>query len=97
MGTGTVGAGSQGYASAIKMGTTNWSALSQVAGVRDFNGDGRNDLVASKKDGTLWFFAGTRTVSSTQSGHAPAVKIGSSGWDAYTSIVGVRNFGGKPT
>lgn len=96
-GTGTVGAGSQGYASAIKMGTTNWSAFSQVAGVRDFNGDGRNDLVASKKDGTLWFFAGTRTVSSTQSGHAPAVKIGSSGWDAYTSIVGVRNFGGKPT
>ncbi|WCI08620.1 FG-GAP-like repeat-containing protein [Arthrobacter sp. OVS8] len=96
-GTGTVGAGSQGYASAIKMGTTNWSAFSQVAGVRDFNGDGRNDLVASKKDGTLWFFAGTRTVSSTQSGHAPALKIGSSGWEAYTSIVGVRNFGGKPT
>ena len=96
-GTGTVGAGSQGYASAIKMGTTNWSAFSQVAGVRDFNGDGRNDLVASKKDGTLWFFAGTRAVSSTQSGYAPELKIGSSGWDAYISIVGVRNFGGKPT
>lgn len=95
-GTGTVGSTSQGYAPAVKIGTAEWAGYSQVTGVRDFNGDGRNDLVAARKDGTLWFFAGTGTVSATQSGYAPARKIGS-GWNVYTKIVGVRNFGGKPT
>lgn len=96
-GTGSVGSGSQGYAPAVKIGSPDWGTFSQITGARDFNGDGKSDLIASRKDGTLWFFAGTGTVSSTQSGYAAARKIGSSGWNVFTKIVGVRNFGGKPS
>ncbi|WP_249777172.1 GH25 family lysozyme [Arthrobacter sp. C9C5] len=96
-GTGTVGSGSQGYAPAVKIGNSDWGSFSQLTGVRDFNGDGKSDLVAAHKDGSLWFFAGTGTVSATQSGYAAGRKIGSSGWNVYTKLVGVRNFGGKPS
>lgn len=94
-GTGVINASSQGYAAAVKIADSGWNSLTHITGVRDFNGDGRNDVVAVRDDGTLWFYAGTGTVSTNSPGYMPAQKIGNSGWDAYTNIVGVQNFGGS--
>ncbi|XAS66169.1 GH25 family lysozyme [Micrococcaceae bacterium Sec5.7] len=94
-GTNQVNSGSQGYSAAVKIGNSGWNAYTHLTGVRDFSGDGRNDLVASRADGTLWFFAGTGTVSASNVGYLAARKIGNSGWNAYTNIVSVQDFGGR--
>lgn len=68
-----------------------------VIGTGDLNGDGKPDFIARRPDGTLWFYAGTGTVSSTDSGYAAAVQIGV-GWNAFDTILGVGDFtgDGKP-
>ena len=49
---------------------------------RDFNGDGRDDLLARKRsDGSLWMWSGTSGPS-----YRPAERIGSR-WDSVNSIV----------
>ncbi|WP_313541050.1 GH25 family lysozyme [Leifsonia aquatica] len=61
---------------------------SPIIGVGDFNGDGRPDFIARRSDGTLWFYAGTGSVSGTSDpGYRPAVQIGT-GWGIYDTLVG---------
>ncbi|MCZ2403928.1 VCBS repeat-containing protein [Paenarthrobacter sp. Z7-10] len=91
-GTGAVDSDNEGYRSAVQIGTSGWNQFRQVTAVRDFNGDGKNDLVATKPDGTLWFYAGTGVVSANSSGYRPAVRIGNSGWDAYSTLIGTGDF-----
>ena len=73
---------------------TGWEIYNSILGVGDFNGDGRNDLVARRFDGSLWFYAGTGTASAGNEGYAPALNIGEFGWNAFDSILGVRDFDG---
>ena len=73
---------------------SGWGIYDRVLGVGDYNSDGKNDLVARKLDGSLWFYAGTGRVSATDEGYRPVVKIGEFGWDAFDSLLGVRDFDG---
>ncbi|HET6242128.1 MAG TPA: FG-GAP-like repeat-containing protein [Arthrobacter sp.] len=73
---------------------TGWEIYDRIFGTGDFNGDGRNDLVARKFDGSLWFYAGTGRVSGGSEGYVSVVKIGEYGWEAFTALLGVRDFDG---
>ncbi|MFD1212700.1 FG-GAP-like repeat-containing protein [Arthrobacter sp. GCM10027362] len=80
------GNGKGGYGKTVRLGTGK--SYNLVIGVGDYNGDGRNDLVARHQDGSLWFFAGTGKVASGSVGYKKRVKIGTSGWNQFTSILG---------
>ncbi|WP_307275016.1 GH25 family lysozyme [Arthrobacter sp. W4I7] len=87
------GDGSGRYLAGRKIGS-GWQLYDRVLGVGDYNGDGKNDLIARKLDGSLWFYAGTGAVTPSNEGYSMAVKIGDYGWNAFTSILGVRDFDG---
>lgn len=82
------------YGSPIKIGNFGWDTFDSIVAVGDFNGDGKNDLIARKPDGTLWFYAGTGRVDVTSNGYLPPQKIGNFGWDAFSTLIGVGDFNG---
>jgi hypothetical protein len=65
-----------------------------VAGVEDLDGDGINDLAGIRPDGTFWFYAGTGKVSGTSPGYRTGQKIGTSGWNAYSILLGAGKLNG---
>ena len=83
------GDGTGSYGTRVKIGNSGWQTYKHLTAVGDYNRDGRNDLVAVDKDGRLWFYAGTGKVGSGSEGLRPRVKIGSSGWTAFTHLEGV--------
>lgn len=87
-GTGAVNATSTGYGLPVKIGAFGWDAFDIMTGVGDFNGDGHNDLVARKPEGTLWYYQGTGRVDATSGGYKPAVKIGYFGWNSFDALLG---------
>lgn len=89
-GTGSVSATSEGYRPAVKIGS-GWQIYSEVTSPGDYNGDGRVDLLARRPDGTLWFYAGTGSVSASSEGYRPAMKIGS-GWHIYSGLATPGDF-----
>jgi GH25 family lysozyme M1 (1,4-beta-N-acetylmuramidase) len=92
------GDGSGKFGIGRKIGDFGWDIYDQVIGAGDFNQDGRNDVLARKIDGSLWFYAGTGSVSASSSGYRAAVKVGEFGWESFDSILGVGDFDsdGKP-
>jgi hypothetical protein len=67
-----------------------YQGVTANAPVRDWTGDGRADLVARRSaDGTLWLYPGLRT-----GGFGPPRLIGT-GWQVMTSVVEVRDWGGR--
>lgn len=91
-GTGRVDAGSNGYAGAIKIGLAGWEVFDTITGVGDLNGDGRNDLLARKPNGSLWLYKGTGKVDASNSGYQGAVKVGDYGWEAFDQLWGAGDF-----
>lgn len=87
------GDGAGSYPVSRRIGT-GWQIYDSLVGVGDYNRDGRNDIVARKLDGSLWFYAGTGSVSSSSEGYRGAVKIGEFGWEAFDTLLGVRDFDG---
>lgn len=67
-----------------------------VVGGSDFNGDSKPDLLARKPDGTLWFYAGTGSMSAGAS-YLPGVQVGI-GWEMFNQVIpgGDFNGDGKP-
>ncbi|MFJ8888649.1 FG-GAP-like repeat-containing protein [Streptomyces sp. NPDC102402] len=61
---------------------TGWNSYNLLAAVRDFSGDGRNDVVGRDKEGVLWLFRGT------SDGKLAARTRISSGWNQYTALTG---------
>jgi hypothetical protein len=61
-------------------------------GPGDLNGDARNDIVARKKDGSLWFYPGTGKVDATNNGYTAPVKIGEYGWEVFDQLFGSGDF-----
>jgi hypothetical protein len=57
-------------------------ATSTIVTPGDSNGDGNNDLVARRSDGTLWLYPGNG-----RGGFSEVVKIGT-GWGSFASISG---------
>ncbi|WP_269461914.1 FG-GAP-like repeat-containing protein [Arthrobacter sp. SO5] len=88
------GNGSGAYAAPTKIGKFGWEVFDSLTGIGDFSGDGKNDLLARKPDGTLWFYPGTGRVDATNSGLASPIKIGDFGWEAFTSLTAVRDLNG---
>ncbi|MDN4645555.1 GH25 family lysozyme [Arthrobacter sp. PsM3] len=91
-GTGRVDTASNGYSGATKIGLAGWEVFDTITGVGDFNGDGKNDLLARKPDGSLWLYKGTGKVDAANSGYQGAVKVGDYGWDAFDQLVGAGDF-----
>lgn len=87
------GNGAGQYLAGRRIGS-GWGIYDRIIGVGDYNSDGKNDLVARKLDGSLWFYAGTGRVSATDEGYRAVVRIGEHGWDAFDSLLGVRDFDG---
>ncbi|WP_240977991.1 FG-GAP-like repeat-containing protein [Planctomonas sp. JC2975] len=72
-----------------------WNVFNHIVATGDLNGDGRPDLLATKPDGTLWFYPGN---GKTTAPFGPGQKIGLSGWNMFSQIVapGDLNGDGKP-
>lgn len=63
-----------------------WGAFTHITGVADLNGDRRNDLLARKKDGTVWLYAGNGK------GGFASSRMVATGWGIYHSFSGVGDF-----
>ncbi|MER7761924.1 VCBS repeat-containing protein [Streptomyces sp. NPDC097619] len=63
---------------------TGWGIYTTLTGSADLTGDGKSDLLARDKTGTLWLY---RATGKTTVPFAPRTRIGS-GWNTYTSITG---------
>jgi hypothetical protein len=88
------GNGTGAYGTPKRIGDYGWDAFDSFAGVGDVNGDGKNDLLARKPDGTLWLYPGTGRVDATSNGHAGAKKIGAFGWEVFDAITGAGDLNG---
>ena len=91
-GTGRVDSGSTGYAGAKKIGLAGWEVFDTITGVGDLSGDGRNDLLARKPNGSLWLYKGTGKVDATNNGYQEAVRVGDYGWEAFDQFFGAGDF-----
>jgi len=76
---------------------SGWGAFSTVIGAGDVNGDGTPDIVATGKDGVLWFYAGNGSSGGVNRSYRAGVKIGW-GWGAFSTVIngGDFNADGKP-
>ena len=70
------------YAAPVKVGS-GWNAYTWVS-AGDFTGDGLSDIVAVKKDGTLWLATGTGNPSAPW---VAAKRITGGGWLQFTKII----------
>lgn len=88
------GNGNGAYGVPTKIGNFGWEVFDSLTGVGDFNGDGKNDFLARKTDGTLWLYLGTGRVDSNSPGYSSSQKIGNFGWEVFTSLAGPGDLNG---
>ncbi|MET9672377.1 VCBS repeat-containing protein [Streptomyces sp. NPDC006482] len=67
-----------------------WSAYNRILGTSDFSGDGRADLVARDRSGSLRLYKGTGSATTSFAGR---VKIGY-GWGTYDKLVAPGDLSG---
>jgi len=89
---GGTGTSNPSFGAATKVGW-GWNIFSRVVSSGDLNGDGKPDLLGIKPDGTLWFYAGTGSVSSTESGYKAGIQVGW-GWNTLSAVQGVGDLNG---
>ncbi|WP_162242573.1 FG-GAP-like repeat-containing protein [Leifsonia sp. Leaf336] len=70
---------------------SGWNGMTAIVSAGDFDGDGRNDLLARDSGGFLWLYPGDGA-----SGWFTPRKVGS-GWNIMTSIIAARDFNGDGT
>lgn len=97
-GLGTINSVGEAFGNPVKIGTSSWDSFSAISGAGDLNSDGIADVVASRPDGTLWFYQGTGAPVPSGNTYLPAVKIGTSGWNQFRDVLnaGDLNGDGKP-
>ncbi len=78
-GTGTTASGNAGLRAAVQIGA-GWNSFTALM-TADFNGDGKDDIIARKQDSTLWLYAGTG-----DNGVRSGVQIGA-GWNSFTAFM----------
>lgn len=86
------GSGAGTFAGSARTIGSGWGSMTAVVYAGDFNGDTRGDIIARKKDGTLWLYPSTGTGRFFTS-----KKIGT-GWGSMTAIFspGDIDGSGKP-
>ncbi|MGM0929050.1 MAG: FG-GAP-like repeat-containing protein [Actinomycetota bacterium] len=82
------GTGTGSFGSRILV-ASGWQVYNQLVAPQDFTGDGKNDLMARKPDGTLWLMRGTAKKAALGSLFTSAQKVGSSGWQSFSTVLGV--------
>lgn len=85
-GNGSTGGINRGYQTGLKIGY-GWGVFSKVINGGDFNGDGKQDLIGVRNDGSLWLYPGTGTVDATGGAYQPGILIGSGGWGVFAHIL----------
>ncbi|MEQ4518639.1 FG-GAP-like repeat-containing protein [Pseudarthrobacter sp. B907] len=90
-GNGSVSATSEGYSGGVKVGDFGWDAFDALLGVRDFDGDGRPDLLARRPDGVLVLYPGTAT------GRPGAAREIDFGWQIFDQLIALQDFNGDGT
>ena len=76
------GNGSGGFNSGSTQIGSGWNIFDLIIAPGDFSGDGRNDLIGRKPDGTLWLYRGNGSGGFT----SPYPQIGH-GWAGFAAIV----------
>ncbi|MFP3599703.1 FG-GAP repeat domain-containing protein, partial [Chryseobacterium sp. SIMBA_029] len=67
---------------------TGWNTLNLIVPTKDFNGDGRSDILARDTSGVLWLYPGNGA-----GGLQTRVQAGT-GWTAMTMVVAPGDFNG---
>ncbi len=83
------GGGAGSFAGSPKTVGPGWGSMTAVLYAGDFNGDTRGDIIARKKDGTLWLYP-----SNGAGGFGTAKKVGT-GWGSMTAIFSPGDFDGS--
>ncbi|MCM1945329.1 FG-GAP-like repeat-containing protein [Streptomyces sp. G2] len=76
------------YVNDLKIGN-GWGVYSAIVAPGDLTGDGKGDLVARDKNGTLWLYKG----NGAGTGFATRVSLGG-GWNAFNKILGAGDYTG---
>ncbi|MDT9682160.1 VCBS repeat-containing protein [Streptomyces sp. TRM76323] len=71
------------FAARTRVGS-GWQVYNALTGGVDSTGDGIADLFARDTAGALWLYRGTGNAARP---YAPRIKVGRSGWNAYTAII----------
>ncbi|TJY67430.1 lysozyme M1 [Arthrobacter sp. CAU 1506] len=82
------GNGKGGYGARVKIGKSGWNKFNLLIGVGDYNGDGRDDVLARGQKGSLWLYPGTGRAGAGQQVFAKKVRIGKSGWNKFSHLLG---------
>lgn len=83
------GSGAGTFTGSPKAVGSGWGSMTAVMYAGDFNGDTRGDIIARKKDGTLWLYP-----SNGAGGFGSSKKIGN-GWGAMTAVFSPGDFDGS--
>lgn len=82
-----VGNGNGGFTGAARTIASGWNVFNLILAPGDVDGDGKNDLLARKPDGTLWLYRGNG-----KGGFAAAGKRIGTGWQAYIDVITPGDF-----
>ncbi|MEO6145375.1 MAG: FG-GAP-like repeat-containing protein [Dermatophilaceae bacterium] len=82
-----LGNGRGGFAGVLYRGV-GWNIMTRIIAARDRNGDGRNDILATKANGQLVFYPGNGAGSVT------AGRVIGNGWDTMSSITTAGDLNG---
>ncbi|MCZ4119990.1 FG-GAP-like repeat-containing protein [Streptomyces sp. H39-S7] len=84
------------FAARVQAGTGGWSGMDTLAGVGDYTGDGKNDLIARTTAGALYIYPGTGSVTANAI-LGTRLTVPGTDWTNYTTLVstGDNNGDGK--
>ncbi|GHJ52182.1 hypothetical protein Nm8I071_14890 [Nonomuraea sp. TT08I-71] len=74
------------YASAVQIGGNGWNSYNRVL-LGDVSGDGYADLLATKPDGTLWYYSNNITTNANGEPYTGSRQIGGNAWNSYNRVL----------
>jgi hypothetical protein len=73
------------YTGSRQIGDSGWNAFNRVVS-GDVSGDGYADVLATKPDGTLWYYPNNINSNANGEPYTGSRQIGGNGWNAYNRI-----------